>query len=252
MLQNNGLTAALSALSHQLLGVHKSVTQIDSGFGGWKLGLQGAAAVMGGTMLLGGMAKIARHGKEILDQQDKLARAGRTNAEIAGITAAAYGKITKMVPTATAADVLRTTNELTTVLGSPGHALAAAPHSLKLEALLGNATGKKSEGQGYAFWRALEEKGGTQLSEKDRDTLLGKMWAASSTSGGRWGGSEWFTFAKRAGVSWLNMSPDMMNIVSTLGRSMGADTAGTAMMTATQTLLGATTLRKQQLEAFEK
>ena len=113
MLQNNGLTAALSALSHQLLGVHKSVTQINSGFGGWKLGLQGAAAVMGGTMLLGGMAKIARHGKEILDQQDKLARAGRTNAEIAGITAAAYGKITKMVPTATAADVLRTTNELT-------------------------------------------------------------------------------------------------------------------------------------------
>lgn len=252
MLTQNGIAPALSALSHQLIGIHRSVGQINSGFGRWRTALVGVAGIMAGSGIIGGLGKIAEHGKELLNQQDQLIRAGRTHAEVANMTAEAYQKITKAVPTATGSDVLRTVRELTMVLGDPTHAMQAAPTSLKLEALLGNATGKKAEGQGYSFWRAVEEKGGTQLPEAERDALMGKMLAGSIASGGKWSGSDWFTFAKRAGVSWLNMSPEMMSIVPTLGQSMGADTAGTAMMTATQTILGATTLRKQQFDAFKK
>jgi hypothetical protein len=95
-------------------------------------------------------------------------------------------------------------------------------------------------------------KGGTQLPESQRDAMMGAMAAGTIASQGKFGGREWFTLAKRMGTSWLNMDPAMMGILPTLGLGMGADTAGTAMMTATQTILGATTLRKQQMEAFDR
>src|ERR1700704_2234988 len=95
MLTHNGVAAALSQTSHQLIGVHRSIAQINSGIGGWRTGLIGAAGVLGGTMILGTLSKVAKHGTEILDQTDKLIRAGRTHAEVANLTAAAYEKITK-------------------------------------------------------------------------------------------------------------------------------------------------------------
>jgi hypothetical protein len=251
MLTQNGVAPALSLISRQLLGVHRSVAQIGTGFNSWRLGLVGVAGVMAGSGIIGGLMKIADHGKELLNQQDKLIRAGRTHAEVTNLTADAYSRITKLVPTASGSDVLRSIGELTMVLGDAKHAAAAAPYSLKLEALLSNATGRKSEGEGYNFWRAVELKGGTQLPEAQRDSMMGAMAAGTIASQGKFGGREWFTLAKRMGTSWLNMDPAMMGILPTLGLGMGADTAGTAMMTATQTILGATTLRKQQLAAFE-
>jgi hypothetical protein len=85
---HGNMAQSLSAMSHQLIGIHRSVQQINSSLGGWRKALIGAASIMGGSMMLGGLAKIARHGEEILDQTDKLIRAGRTHAEVANITAA--------------------------------------------------------------------------------------------------------------------------------------------------------------------
>lgn len=252
MLTQNGIAPALSAISHQLLGVHRSIAQINSGFGRWRTALVGVAGVMVGSGIIGGFAKIAEHGKELLDQQNKLIRGGRTHAEVAKITADAYQKITKAVPTATGADVLRVANELTFVKGDFSKASAAAENALKIEAIVGNSTGKSAEGQGYNMWRALEEKLVTQ-DEAHTDKLLGLMTAGVIGSGGKITGRDWQTFAKRAGVSWINANDQFVSSVApTLINSLGADTAGTSYMTAYQSLMGAGTLSKQQLEVLQR
>lgn len=252
MLTQNGIAPALSLISHQLLGVHKSVSQINSGFGRWKTALVGVAGVMVGSGLIGGFAKIAEHGKELLDQQNKLIRAGRTHAEVAQLTADAYQRITKAVPTATGADVLRVANELTFVKGDFSKASSAATNALKIEAIVGNSTGKSAEGQGYNMWRALEEKLVTQ-DEAHTDKLLGLMTAGVIGSGGKITGRDWQTFAKRAGVSWIKANDEFVSSVApTLINSLGADTAGTSYMTAYQSLMGAGTLSKQQLEVLQR
>ena len=248
----DGLTPALSMLSHKLLGVHRSVTAINSGLGGWRTALVGAAGVLGGTMILGGLAKVAAHGEKILDQQDKLIRAGRTQAEVANITAEAYNKITKAVPTATAADVLRVANELTFVKGDFGKAQAAASGALKLEALIGNATGKNAEGQGYSIWRALEEKLVTQ-DEPHTDKLMDLMAKGIIGSGGKITGSDYFTFARRAGMSYIKSDDAFVaGVMPTLINMLKADTAGTSYQTAWMSLMGTGTLSKQQMEGFSR
>ena len=97
MLTQNGLATALSAMSHQLLGVHRSVQQINSGIGGWRTGLLGMAGILGGSMILGTLGKIASHGDKFIDQQAKLQLLGLKNKEIAEATAKAWSN-TRMAP----------------------------------------------------------------------------------------------------------------------------------------------------------
>jgi flavin-binding protein dodecin len=87
---HDGLGPALSMMSHKLLGVHRSVNQINSGFGRWRTALVGAAGIMGGTMMLRGMAAIATHGDKFLDQQAKLKMLGLSNQQIEEATAKAW------------------------------------------------------------------------------------------------------------------------------------------------------------------
>jgi hypothetical protein len=252
LLLTDGVSPGLSRISHQLLGVHASASQINSQFGKWALAIGGAGAVMAGTTLLRGMSKVAAHGKELLDQQDKLIRAGRSQAEVANLTAEAYAKITKAVPTAKASDVLRVANELTLVKGNFADAAAAAAGALKLEALLGNATGRKSEGEGYNVWRALELKNVT-MDHALTDKLMGGMVQSMIASGGRVTGLDWLTTARQGGVAWTQLSNDFMTqVLPSVMQELGGQRTGTSLMTAYQTLAGSATLRKQQLDMLRK
>jgi hypothetical protein len=210
ILNNQGVTAGLTKLGSQLTGIHKQTTGINASLNKWKLGIIAVGGVMAASGILGAYRKIAEHGKELLHQQNQLITAGRTHAQVAQLTADAYQKITKAVPTATGADVLRIANELTLVKGDFGKASAAATNSLKLEALIGNATGGNGEGQGYSIWRALEEKLVTQ-DEAHSDILMGKMAQAVIGSGGKITGTSWQTFARRAGVSWINANDETVS-----------------------------------------
>lgn len=242
----------MSRISHRLLGIHATTGQINANFGRWATLVGGTASVMAGVGILKGLRGIADHGKELLDQQDKLIRAGRTHTEVANLTAEAYSKITKEVPTATGADVLRIANELTLVKGSFKEAAEAAAMSLKLEALVGNATGRKAEGEGYNVWRALELKNVT-LDHAATDKLMGGMVQAMIASGGKVTGLDWLTTARQGGVAWTNIADKFLTgTLPTVIQELGGMRTGTSLMTSYQTLLGATTLRKQQYEMFSK
>ena len=62
----------LTALSSQLLGVDRQVGRVTSGFGKLHQVLAGALSVFAGDGLINGLERVAEHGKDLLDQQDKL------------------------------------------------------------------------------------------------------------------------------------------------------------------------------------
>lgn len=212
----------------------------------------GNAGIIGGG-IAGYVAWKAMHAaEELQDEQDKMRRQGRSEEQIRSITERAFEQITRQVPTATASDVLKSTAELTFTKGNFDDAVNSTAQALKIDALISNATGTKVEGQGFKMYRALEEKLVTQ-DKAHTDRLLGIMAQGTIATGGRVTGSDWFTFAKRAGVSWIHQDDAFVGtVVPTLIQSLGADTAGTALMTMYQTLMGAGTLSKQQYEAFDK
>jgi hypothetical protein len=216
-----------------------------------------ASAPASGGLIAGGIAgyalwKTMHASEDLTDQQDKMRRQGRTEEQIRSITNIAFDDIARQVPTATASEILKSTAELTFTKGNFQSAVGSTAQALKIDALISNATGTKVEGQGFQMYRALEEKLVTQ-DKAHTDKLLGIMAQGTIATGGRVSGRDWFTFAKRAGVSWINQSDEFVGTtVPTLIQSLGADTAGTAVMTMYQTLMGAGTLSKQQYEAFLK
>jgi hypothetical protein len=145
----NSMSSALAVISRDLLGIHTKVGKIEKGIGKWGLAITGVAGVLAGTGILKGLAEIAKHGEELLHQQDVMVRAQgkavgvqEAHRRAVELTADAYKKILPSIPTATASDVLRTANEMYQVTGSYESAKEAIPKSLMLEALVGNATGK--------------------------------------------------------------------------------------------------------------
>ena len=104
------------------------------------------------------MLKVASHGDKLLDQMDKLQRAGVSYNDTLRLQAQYYDKIAREVPTSTVAGYLKRYNEMRSVVGAD-KAEKIAPWSMKLEAIIANATGKCAEGEGFKMWRAMEMRG---------------------------------------------------------------------------------------------
>ena len=82
MTLQNGVSPMLGVIGRDLLGLHSKIKGIEEGFGGWATRLKGVVGVLAGGAILGGLTKIAEHGEKLLDQQDKLQRAGLDYAEV--------------------------------------------------------------------------------------------------------------------------------------------------------------------------
>ena len=249
---NSNHAQVLQSLATGLLGINAKVKDLEGGFGRLKLAIGGVAGVMAGAGILKGLADIAKHGETLLDQQEKLRRGGVDQLEVLRLTKEYYKDIAASIPTATASEWLKTVNELKLTTGSLAAAEKAAPFALKLEALISSATGRSSSGQGFDLYRAVEEK----LISQDpahRDKVLNLMAQGIIGSGGKITGADWFTFARRAGVSWIHQSDDFVGgVAPTLIQSLGAQTAGTALMTAYMSLQGVGTMSKQQAAVYQQ
>jgi hypothetical protein len=194
---------------------------------------------------------LADHGEKLIHQQNVMLRNGMSFAEVTGLTADAYARITKDVPTATAADALRTITELRTVTGDTATALKYTEFALKIDALMSNLTGHDVEGAGYSIWRALEMKGLTASDPEAASKLADTMAQIASTSPGKLTPEQYQAFAKRGGAAWMAASPHLIaGAGSVLIGDMGGDTAGTAYSTFYNSVMGAAQMSRQQLEAY--
>lgn len=248
----DGVSGTLAAISKNLLGLEGGVMRLTQGFAGLRAGIIGAATALAGIGIVSGLRSIADHADKLLDQQDKLQRAGLSYNEVLRLQGKYYDEINRVVPTATAAEYLKTFNELRSVVGV-ANAEKITPWSLQLEAIIKNQTGKSAEGEGFKLWRALEMTG-RSVSDPEGTQKLADAFAKDIIgSGGKLDANTYQTMAKRAGVAWANAAPDFLSgPMSVVAADLGGDTAGTALMSAYMFMTGANTLSKQQYELLNR
>jgi hypothetical protein len=78
----NGVSSALAVITKDLLGLRGNIGEIQKGFQGWKPAILGAAAVLGGTMMLGVMKELA---EKAADFQDALTKVSQLNPKVASL-----------------------------------------------------------------------------------------------------------------------------------------------------------------------
>ncbi len=249
----NGMSPVLAIIARDLLGLKGHVADVEKGFSAWSGALKGAAQIIAGGMMVDAFAKIAKHGDDLLDQQDKMRRAGIDNLKVLEATSVAYQSIAKAVPTAAGSDILKTVNELSLVTkGNIDEALEYAPKMLKLSALIGNATGRNGGDDAYNMMRAVELHGDV-LDPAARDKLLGGMAQAIIGSAGKITGADFYQMASQGGAAFMHSAPDFLTGEnSAIMQVLGGAKTGTAMMSAYQFVTGAHTMSKQQVAALNE
>lgn len=251
----DGVSAVLAGIAKQTLHLEGSVTKLEKTFAGLNrttLAVVGSLAAIGGATVLGALKNVADHGDKLLNQQDQLRRAGIAQNEVLRVQAQYYEKIARSIPTATAADYLRTYSELRSVVGE-GAAEAKAPWALKLEGLMANMTGKSADKEGFKILRALEMKGITLSDPKMADRLGEMMMKDIVGSGGKLSASDFEAMAKTGGTAWIKAAPEFIaGPLANIASDMGGSRTGTALMTLYQLMSGATQVGKQQAAELEK
>jgi hypothetical protein len=227
---SDGLSPALSMMSHRLLGVHRSVNQINSGFGRWRTALIGAAGVMAGSMMLRGLGAIAMHGDKFLDQQAKLKMLGLSNQQIAEATAKAWSN-TRMAPGSGVAENLKGIGELYSITGFE-EAIAISEKLAKVNQVLKNVGGK--EGSDFTIARASEllgkftDKASGKFSTEGFNKFLDIVTRSAIATHGKVLPADWLAFAKQAGPSAANLSEEGLLTATAVIQAMGGFRAGTA------------------------
>jgi hypothetical protein len=253
ILLTSNASGVLGLMAKQLTGINTQVKNLATNWGRTATIIKGGLGIALGVGIVKGMAAVAKHGEELLDQQDKMLRNRKiTQGMVDQLTSDAFNKITKDVPTATAADVIKATNELVLVTGDFNKARAAVTQSLKTEALISNSTGKSASGQGYDIWRAIEMKGDSMDPAK-ADAVMGKITAMVIASAGKISGSQVRNFAQQAGSGWSNANDHALGgSIPYMINEMGGERAGTGWNRMSNTIQATRRWTHQQYDAWKK
>ena len=246
----SGVFAVIARDALRLEGGVARLTKMFSSLNTTSVAVGGALAALGGTAVIGALVSVANHGQKLLDQQDKLQRAGISYNEVLKMQAEYYNKIARSVPTSTAAEYLKTVNELRAVTGSTAEAAKLAPMALKIDALLGNNAGTSKSGEFYKLLRSSEMKGIPTDAAK-RDAFAEEAYKYISAFGTKFTANDFQVLARRGGTAWMNAKPEALGPIAVVAADIGASGAGTTLMTLQQLQMGANTLSKQQGEVLE-
>lgn len=251
----NGVTGVFAVIGADALklqghfgGLQKTLGSINA----TSIMVAGSLAAIGGTAVVAGFMRVASHGEKLLDQQDKLQRAGIGYNEVLKLQANYYDKVAKSIPTSTASEYLKTYNELRSVVGAE-KAESMSPWAMKLEAIIGEGTGKSSEGDGWRIYRALEMKGIT-LSNPELMSKISDVMAKNIIgSGTKLKAADFEQLAKRGGMAWVAADPKFIaGPLSNVASDLGGSSTGTALMSLYQLTSGATQMGRQQVGELQK
>lgn len=256
----NGISPVLAIISRDLLGLRTSIKDIESQFGRWAVAAGGVAAILGGTAIIGGVAKVALAGKELLNQQNQMIRLGISQNEVLQAGKKYWSEVASAVPTSTFAEYLQTVKELRAVTGSLETAEAFAPRALMFDALLSNVMGHERHGELYKLLRAGELKGIATDPQK-LDDLIQQSYAYISAFGGKLTSAMIQNLAVRGGTAWMNANlKTAFGPMAILAAEMGAQgggggsssSPGVVLYQLQQLMMGAHTLTKQQAAVFQQ
>lgn len=242
----DGLSPALSMLSHRLLGVHRSVGQINAGLGRLRTAMVGIAGVFAGYELIKGMGAIAMHGDKFLDQQTKLKVLGLSNQQIAEATAKAWAN-TRKAPGSMVDENVKAIGEMYSIVGFT-ESLKISTKMAQVDQVLKNLTGK--EGQAYTIARSGELLGKftdpktRQLDSANFDKFLDLVVKTAAGSHGRVGTADWLAYAKQGNVSAGNLTEEGFLTAAMTMQAMGGHRAGTASQAMTRQFIGGVMARR--------
>ncbi len=246
----SGVFAVIARDALRLEGGVARLTKMFSSLNTTSVAAGGALTALGGGAVIGALINVANHGQKLLDQQDKLQRAGISYNEVLKMQAEYYNKIAKSLPTSTAAEYLKTVNELRAVTGSVSGAVALAPKAMMVDTLLSNTFDKKMEGEYYKLLRSSEMKG-ISTDPKKLEEFTDAAFSYITAFGGKLTANDFQLIARRGGTAWMNAKPEALGPMAVMAADLGGSGAGTTLMTLQQLQMGATTLSKQQGEVLE-
>jgi hypothetical protein len=171
--------------------------------------------------------------------------------EVVNARADAYERVARAAPTSSASGIMAREKEAFGIFGNAEIAKQFAPFLAQADALIGNATGKPSEGSGYKLLRTGELKGIGPNAEKAME-LIKQEAGWINAFGGKIDAEGFLTFARRAKQSWTaqdvtSMSnPMTMAAIATAIADIGGPTAGQSMQSLYQTQQGTMVFSKQQ------
>jgi hypothetical protein len=193
----------------------------------------------------------AEHGEKLLNVENQMIRQGWKMNEVVNARADAYERVARAAPTSSASGIMAREKEAFGIFGNAEIAKQFAPFLAQADALIGNATGKPSEGSGYKLLRTGELKGIGPNAEKAME-LIKQEAGWINAFGGKIDAEGFLTFARRAKQSWTaqdvtSMSnPMTMAAIATAIADIGGPTAGQSMQSLYQTQQGTMVFSQQQ------
>jgi hypothetical protein len=251
------ISGALIGIAGHLTGLEGQIGKIqklweDMGNAS-KIAIGGIAAMAGGTEIIKGLNDLAEASERLVAAQNKLAQGGVNAFTISNVTDSAFNDVTGKVPTADAADAVRTFGELRSVFGSDKSAMDHVPMSLKLDFLASQTAGHTVEGEGFKLWRALEMRGDLMTNPEGEEKLANLMAQDITGSNGKVTADTFQSMAKQAKSSWMHLSPQFITGAgAALAGDIGGDRAGTGLDAFYRGITGQTMLSNQQVEGYEK
>lgn len=200
ILLRDGMSPVLSAISGKLLGVHKSVKEIEGGMNRWKLAIGGAAMVAGGAGLLGALTKVAEKGNAIVHQMELMKALGLSHKQIAEATAKSYA-VSASTPVTTIAENMKHLRELRYAFGHLSTAQQYLEPVARANAILNSVKGGGND-QVWELVKGLEEKGVT-TNPAEFSRYVDIMTKAVIGSGGRVTPQSFFSAFKYGRVATL-------------------------------------------------
>jgi hypothetical protein len=247
----DGITGVLATIAARCAGVDREFKNLGEGM---KKTLAGVGLMAGGAEILKTVWDIAKGSKELLNQQEQLGRAGVSHLDVVNLTADAYERMSKVVPTASVDEMLRTAREMRAIVGDKASMAtleATTAKALQVDALLSNTFGTEKHGEYYKLLRSAEMKG-IATDEAKRTALTDAAFSYITAFGGKLTANDFQTMARRGGTAWMNAKPESIGPLAILAAELGGQTAGQTAMTLQQLQMGANTLSKQQGEVLNQ
>ncbi len=157
---HNNVSSVLGIISRDVMGLHGKVGETEAAIKRLGLAMASIGGIMGGAAIIGGLVKVAEHGRDLVHQQSLIAQGGRSQAEIARMTAAAWKTTGDVIGTGVVHN-LALAADLGNVLGDTTKGIAAMPAMAKVGVVLaGFSEGHKvDEHVERDFARFLELRG---------------------------------------------------------------------------------------------
>jgi hypothetical protein len=178
----NGVSPVLAIISRDLLGLKAPIKDIEGLFSGWNKALLGVGAILGGSLMIDGLVKIAQHGGVVNHQLELMKIAGMDNAEIQESMAQAM-KTSGNVMTTTLSENLAHIRELRYAFGETSTAMLHLDEISKSNAVL-NAVKGGGQDQVWELVKSLEQKGLT-YDPKEFSSYVDTMTKVVEATGGK-------------------------------------------------------------------